>query len=157
MLGSLFHRLTDFSVLRVKLITSDLAAILPSAMGSCTANVYFHYGTPVFYCRDFPDFHRLTDFLVLRVKLITSDLAAILLAAMGLCTANVYFHYTQLFYQIEPLKNWASLILPSSIARNSSAPNSKRIFQIHQGILEGCTNRAWPSWPCLKNGQNGTF
>ena len=42
MLGSLFHRLTDFSVLRVKLITSDLAAILLAAMGLCTANVYFH-------------------------------------------------------------------------------------------------------------------
>ena len=41
MLGSLFHRLTDFSVLRVKLITSDLAAILPSAMGLCTANIYY--------------------------------------------------------------------------------------------------------------------
>ena len=54
MLGSLFHRLTDFSVLRVKLITSDLAAILLAAMGLCTANVYFHYSAPVFYCRDFP-------------------------------------------------------------------------------------------------------
>ena len=37
---------------------------------------------------------------------------------------------TLLFYQIEPLKNRASLILPSSIARNSSAPNTKRIFEI---------------------------
>ena len=44
--------------------------------------------------------------------------------------------YTLLFYQIEPLKNGASLILPSSIARNSSAPNAKRIFEILWGILE---------------------
>ena len=28
------------------------------------------------------------------------------------------------------IKNGASLILPSSIARNSSAPNAKRIFEI---------------------------
>ena len=43
---------------------------------------------------------------------------------------------TLLFYQIEPLKNGASLILPSSIARNSSAPEAKRIFEILWGILE---------------------
>ena len=47
--------------------------------------------------------------------------------------------------------------MPSSIARNSSAPNAKRVFQIHQGILEGCTNRAQPFQPSLKNCQNGTF
>ena len=64
---------------------------------------------------------------------------------------------TLLFYRIEPLKNGPSLILPSSIARNSSAPNAKRIFQIHRGILEGCTNRVQPSRPSLKNCQNGTF
>ena len=64
---------------------------------------------------------------------------------------------TLLFYQIEPLKNGVTLILTSSIARNSSAPNAKRIFQIHRGILEGCTNRAQPSLPSLKNCQNGTF
>ena len=63
----------------------------------------------------------------------------------------------RLFYQIEPLKNGASLILPSSIARNSSAPNAKRIFEILWGILEGRTNSARPSRPCLKNCQNGTF
>ena len=39
-------------------------------------------------------------------------------------------HPTLLFYQIEPSKNGASLILPSSIASNSSAPNAKRIFEI---------------------------
>ena len=50
--------------------------------------------------------------------------------------------YTLLFYRIEPLKNGPSLILPSSIARNSSAPNAKRIFQILRGILEGCINSA---------------
>ena len=65
--------------------------------------------------------------------------------------------FTLLFYQIEPYKNKPFLVLPSSIARNSSAPNAKRIFQIHRGILEGCTNRARPSWPSLKNCQNGTF
>ena len=37
------------------------------------------------------------------------------------------------------LKNGASLILPSSIAKNSSAPNAKIIFEILWGILEGCT------------------
>ena len=53
MLGSLFHRLTEFSVLRVKLITSDLAAILLAAMGLCTANVSFHYSAPVFLLQGF--------------------------------------------------------------------------------------------------------
>ena len=43
---------------------------------------------------------------------------------------------TLLFYQIKPLKNGASLILPSSIARNSSAPNAKRFFEILWGIFE---------------------
>ena len=37
------------------------------------------------------------------------------------------------------LKNGASLILPSSIVRNSSAPNAKIIFEILWGILEGRT------------------
>ena len=64
---------------------------------------------------------------------------------------------TLLFYRIEPLKNGPSLILRSSIARNSSAPNAKRIFQILWGIREGRTNSARPSRPCLKNCQNGTF
>ena len=54
------------------------------------------------------------------------------------------------------LKNGASLILPSCTARNSSAPNAKRIFEILWGILEGRTNSAQPSRPCLKNCQNGT-
>ena len=62
-----------------------------------------------------------------------------------------------LFYQIEPLKNGASPILPPSIARNSSAPNAKIIFEILWGILEGHTNSARPSRPNLKNCQNGTF
>ena len=43
------------------------------------------------------------------------------------------------------------------MARNSSAPNAKRIFEIMWGILEGRTNSARPSQPCLKNCQNGTF
>ena len=72
-------------------------------------------------------------------------------------TALVYTHTTLLFYWIKPLKNGPSLILPSSIARNSSAPNAKRIFQILWGILEGRTNSVRPSQPCLKNCQNGTF
>ena len=37
---------------------------------------------------------------------------------------------TLLFYQIEPLKNGASLILPSCTDRNPSAPNAKRNFEI---------------------------
>ena len=69
---------------------------------------------------------------------------------------NTYL-YTLLFYQIESLKNGASPILPSSIARYSSARNVKRIFEILWGILEGRTNSAHPSRPCLKNCQNGTF
>ena len=40
------------------------------------------------------------------------------------------------FYQIEPLKNGGTLILPSIIARNSSEPNVKRIFEILWGIVE---------------------
>ena len=67
------------------------------------------------------------------------------------------YNYTLLFYQIEPYKKGPFLVLPSSIARNSSTPNAKIIFQIHRGILEGCTNRARPSRPSLKNCQNGTF
>ena len=82
-------------------------------------------------------------------------------ANFGNQSLNLYeqCHHTLLFYQIEPLKNGASLIFPSSITRNSSAPNAKRIFEILWGILEGRTNSAWP-WPyrpCLKNCQNGTF
>ena len=74
-------------------------------------------------------------------------------------TIHFFIHSrtTLLFYQIEPLKNGASLILPSSIARNWLAPNAKRIFEILWGIPEGRTNTARPSRPCLKNCQNGTF
>ena len=54
------------------------------------------------------------------------------------------------------LKKWG-LSNFASIARNSSAPNVKRIFEILWGILEGRTNSARPSRPCLKNCQNGTF
>ena len=43
--------------------------------------------------------------------------------------------FTLLFYQIQPLKNGASLNLPSSIARNSSAPNAKRILKSCEGFL----------------------
>ena len=64
---------------------------------------------------------------------------------------------TLLFYQIEPLKNGPFLVLPSSIARNSSAPNAKIIFGILWGNLEGRTIRARPSRPFLKSCQNGTF
>ena len=70
---------------------------------------------------------------------------------------DIITYNTLLFYQIEPYKKGPFLVLPSSVARNSSAPNAKRIFQIHRGILEGCTNRARPSQPSLKNCQNGTF
>ena len=34
----------------------------------------------------------------------------------------LWIMYTLLFYQIEPLKNGASLILPFSIAKNSKEP-----------------------------------
>ena len=70
---------------------------------------------------------------------------------------SLHMTSTLLFYQIEPYKKGPFLVLPSSIARNSSAPKAKIIFQIHRGILEGCTNRARPSRPSLKNCQNGTF
>jgi hypothetical protein len=72
-------------------------------------------------------------------------------------TMTLGMQCTLLFYQIEPSKNGASLILPPSIAKNSLAPNAKRIFEILWGILEGRTNSARPSRPCLKNCQNGTF
>ena len=65
-------------------------------------------------------------------------------------TALDHLDYTLLFYQIEPYKKGPFLVLPSSIARNLSAPNAKRFFQIHRGIIEGCTNRARPSWPSEK-------
>ena len=42
------------------------------------------------------------------------------------------------FYQIEPYKKGPSLVLPSSMARNSSAPNAKRIFEILWGFVYGC-------------------
>ena len=73
---------------------------------------------------------------------------------MGKVFASEQLPNTLLFYQIEPLKNGASLILPSSIAKNSLALNAKTIFEIL--ILEGRTNSARPSRPCLKNCQNGT-
>ena len=41
---------------------------------------------------------------------------------------NKYEPTTLLFYQIEPYKKGPFLVLLSSIARNSSAPNAKRIF-----------------------------
>ena len=65
--------------------------------------------------------------------------------------------FTLLFYQIEPYKKGPFLVLLSSIGRNSSVPNAKRIFEILWGIHEGRINSARPSRPCLKNCQNGTF
>ena len=61
------------------------------------------------------------------------------------------------FTRLNLKKNGAFLILLSSIARNSSAPNEKIIFEILWGILEGRTNSAQPYQPCLKNCHNGTF
>ena len=43
--------------------------------------------------------------------------------------------YTLLFYQIEPLKNGVNLILPSSIARNSSHPIQKEFLKSCEGFL----------------------
>ena len=63
---------------------------------------------------------------------------------------------TLLFYQIEPLKNGAFLVLPSSLYRSSSAPKATIIFQLLWGIFECCTNKARPSQPFPKNYQNGT-
>ena len=40
-----------------------------------------------------------------------------------------------MFYVPTLLKNGASLILPSGIARNSLAPNAKRIFESCEGFL----------------------
>ena len=56
---------------------------------------------------------------------------------MPVCMSIVKVCITLLFYQIETLKNGVTLILPSSIARNSSAPNAKIIFEILRGILGG--------------------
>ena len=49
-----------------------------------------------------------------------------------------HFHcmVTLSFYQIEPYKKGPFLVLPFSIARNSLAPNAKRIFEILWGIVE---------------------
>ena len=40
-------------------------------------------------------------------------------AIASIQASSTVIHATLLFYQIEPLKNGASLILPSSISRNS--------------------------------------
>ena len=64
---------------------------------------------------------------------------------------------TLLFYQIGSLKNGVLLVLASSLPRDESTPKTTRIFQFLWGIVEGRTNRAQPSKPILKNGQNGTF
>ena len=54
-------------------------------------------------------------------------------------------------------KNKHFLIFPSSLSRYSSAPKTKRIFQMLWCISEGRTKRARPSQPFLKNCQNGAF
>ena len=66
--------------------------------------------------------------------------------------------------EIIGLRLWRTLlfqnifqILPFSLSRYSSAPKTERIFQMLRCIFEGCTNRARPSQPFLKNCQNGTF
>ena len=41
------------------------------------------------------------------------------------------------FTRLNPIKKGPFLVLPSSIGRNSSAPNAKIFFQIHREILEG--------------------
>ena len=46
------------------------------------------------------------------------------------------FQHTLLFYQIEPSKNMPFLFLPSSIARDSQEPQTKRFFEIQRGILD---------------------
>ena len=66
-------------------------------------------------------------------------------------------HCALLFYHIEPLEKGPFLVLPSSIARNSSERKTKRIFEIQRGILEDPTNRARPTIPALaETCQNGT-
>ena len=50
----------------------------------------------------------------------------------NLNVSNLTNWYTLLFYQIGPLKNGASLILPSSIARNSSAPTLQMLTDKRQ-------------------------
>ena len=64
---------------------------------------------------------------------------------------------THCYFAILKHKKEPSLILPSSTARDSSAPKAKIIFEILWGILEGRTIKAQPTWPLLNNCQNVTF
>ena len=71
------------------------------------------------------------------------------------CEKHCRFVFHSVILPDWTLKKWSHSNF--SIFRNSSAPNSKRIFEILWGILNGCTNSARPSLPCKKNYQNGTF
>ena len=44
--------------------------------------------------------------------------------------------HTLLFYQIEPLKNGVTLMLPPSIASNSSAPSKNEFLKSCEGFLK---------------------
>ena len=55
-------------------------------------------------------------------------------------------------YQAELYKKGPFLVLPSSIAKNSSASNAKMIFEILWGVLEGRTmvpGHPGPVWKIL--------
>ena len=83
----------------------------------------------------------------------TPDLSTMKSSTINSSTMNSH----TVIFKYSNIKNKHLLILPSDIARNSLAPNAKNIFEILWGNLEGRTNSARPSLPCLKNCQNGTF
>ena len=61
--------------------------------------------------------------------------------------------YTLLFYQIEPYRKGLFLFLPSSIARNSSAPNEKEFLKSCEGFLRAALTvhgHPGPVWKIAK-------
>ena len=85
------------------------------------------------------------------------DLLAIKIESFNFLLLVLAKYLKFLFYQIELSKNGVTLILPSSIARNSSAPIAKIIFEILWGILEGRTNSERPSGPVWKIAKMALF
>ena len=55
------------------------------------------------------------------------------------------------------LKKWGLSNFTFQSFQGFIDPKTKIIFQLLWRILDGCTNRAQPSWPILKNCQNDTF
>ena len=66
-------------------------------------------------------------------------------------------HFTLSFYQIEPYKKGPFLVLPSSIARNSLAPNGKKIFRSTEGFLRAALAGHDPPGPLWKIAKMALF